>query len=438
MTAHMSTPFRFTAVLALLIASCGDDSGSSSTSKSMQDRLAEQEGFWYVARDDAAQTAQMQSEIAKLGYADGYVASGGDTGVLLADKRRVQPGYNLYSSGHGSEAFLFDVEGKTVHGWSFDYEDIPNVRPMEHPSQIGWRRVRMLEDGSLLAIHGGLVLLKLDVDSNLVWVHSGGEHHDLEVAPDGRIVTLTRRPGELADIIPGERIVDESLTILSAAGEELQSISLFDAFRGTPWFVELQSVALAKTERLKIAIEGDLALDILHSNSVQVLDGRHTAVDLAFADGNVLVCLREMNAFVVIDPKTSKVAWFLQGPWVYPHDARLIDSGALTLFDNRGNGGYSRVTELTYPKGEFSWSYQGDPPESFFSVFCGVARRLENGNTLMTESCNGRALEVTSGGDVVWAFRSPHRAGEAEEFVAVLFEVERIPEASVLPWLRSR
>ena len=81
------------------------------------------------------------------------------------------------------------------------------------------------------------------------------------------------------------------------------------------------------------------------------------------------------------------------------------------------------------------WTFGGEPPESLFSVFCGAASRLANGNTLITESCNGRALEVTSSGAVVWSFLSPHRAGDSDELVAALFEVERIPRSEAAGWL---
>ncbi|HSN89535.1 MAG TPA: hypothetical protein VL025_22425, partial [Thermoanaerobaculia bacterium] len=52
---------------------------------------------------------------------------------------------------------------------------------------------------------------------------------------------------------------------------------------------------------------------------------------------------------------------------------------------------------------------------------------LPNGNTLLTESENGRAIEVTPEGRIVWELYNPHRAGESNELVAVLFEVVRLP-----------
>ena len=433
--------FLAVALVAGLIAfGLGEDEPGANTATASSgpgERVIDEPGFWYVARDEALQAARDQENFGAAGYADGYVWAGGSTGVVHYDESRAQSGYNLYSSGHGPEAFLLAMDGTPVHRWAFDYDDLPDVPPMEHVTQLGWRRARMLDDGSLLAIHGGLALLKLDAESKLQWVHAGGEHHDLEVAPDGRIVTLTRRPGELPELLPGARVVLEFLEILSEDGEQLQEISLFDAFRGTAWMIELESALGGANRDLAITMGGADARDVLHSNSVQVLDGTHEELHSAFADGNVLVCLRELNAFVVIDPSVEKVVWFLQGQWLYPHDARLTEDGTLTLFDNAGHGGYSQVSEFELRTGERLWGYGGDPPETFYSIFCGVARKLANGNVLATESCNGRALEIAPNGDVVWAFHSPHRAGPKDDLVAVLFEVERILPGAVTDWLDS-
>jgi hypothetical protein len=70
------------------------------------------------------------------------------------------------------------------------------------------------------------------------------------------------------------------------------------------------------------------------------------------------------------------------------------------------------------------------------SATCGTRARLPNGNTLITESDNGRALEVNRGGEVVWEFYNPHRAGKDSELVATLFEMIRL-ERSFFPWLEG-
>jgi hypothetical protein len=85
------------------------------------------------------------------------------------------------------------------------------------------------------------------------------------------------------------------------------------------------------------------------------------------------------------------------------------------------------VLEIEPVSGETVWQYGGTPEADLFTKTLGSSQRLPNGNTLITESQNGRALEVTADGRIVWEFYNPHRAGEKNELVAALFELVRLP-----------
>jgi hypothetical protein len=84
--------------------------------------------------------------------------------------------------------------------------------------------------------------------------------------------------------------------------------------------------------------------------------------------------------------------------------------------------------------GKTVWQYGGQGVD-FSSRTMGSCQRLPNGNTLITESENGRAIEVTRGGRTVWEFNNPNRvpsqapsqADSEGELVAVLFELIRLP-----------
>jgi outer membrane protein assembly factor BamB len=120
--------------------------------------------------------------------------------------------------------------------------------------------------------------------------------------------------------------------------------------------------------------------------------------------------------------------WARTGIWRKQHQPTFLDDGRLLLFDNLGAGrDRSRVLELDPLTGETVWQFGGTRDADFFSKTLGSCQRLPNGNTLITESENGRALEVTPEGKVVWEFYNPHRAGDHRELVAVLFEMVRLP-----------
>ncbi len=99
----------------------------------------------------------------------------------------------------------------------------------------------------------------------------------------------------------------------------------------------------------------------------------------------------------------------------------------ILLFDNTGYNSFSRILEINPFQKSIEWEYVGKPPESFYSKFCGTVQRLKNGNTLITETCSGRAFEVRrEDKKVVWEYVNPNRAGENNELIAAILNVERI------------
>jgi len=55
----------------------------------------------------------------------------------------------------------------------------------------------------------------------------------------------------------------------------------------------------------------------------------------------------------------------------------------------------------------------------------GAAQRLSNGNTLITESDEGRVFEVTKGGERVWSYMNSDRAGGKR---ATIYRMTRITD----------
>ena len=117
----------------------------------------------------------------------------------------------------------------------------------------------------------------------------------------------------------------------------------------------------------------------------------------------------------------------------------------MLLFDNRRSPEQgSRIIEVDPATEEIRWQYPsgGTPP---YSRCCGTSQRLPNGNTLITYTGPGRAIEITAEGEVVWEFENPHRFGADDaliaelmaddDLVAQLMEVRRLPLSFPLDWL---
>jgi hypothetical protein len=353
-----------------------------------------------------------------IGYAAGSRIAPERSGVTRHDPARSWPGVNLVVSGHAPEATLVAMDGSPLHRWRFAWWGAAPAEsdrdPLERSYPEFWRRAHLGAGGELIALFDGLGLVKLDRNSRPLWTLELPVHHDLEVLPDGRIAVLTREPRRMPSLDPQRDVLDDSIAILDAGGRVLQRISLLDALTASPHADLLRRREAGRRY-------------ILHANTLEILDGRLADRIGAFREGNALVSLLGLDAIAVVDLDAQQVVWALTGDFVDQHDPTVLANGSLLLFDNVGLGDASRVLELDPVSGQELWSYRGSPAEPFFTRWCGAAQRLPNGNTLISETDAGRALEVTPDGETVWEFYNPWRAGASDEYIASLFEVLRHP-----------
>lgn len=349
-------------------------------------------------------------------YLQGYKPAEDRPRIIAHDSSAISPGLNFYVSGHAAEAALMDSEGQVLHRWRYPLRRLwPDLTADPENARLEyWRRAYLFPNGDLLGIYEGLGIVKLDARSNVLWAHRGGIHHDLEVLPNGEIWVLDRKGKIIPRINPDKGVLEDFVTVLGPGGRVRRQISILESFERSP-----HAALLSRMER-----QGD----IFHTNTIEVLDGRFASRHSAFRQGNLLLSVLKLDALAILDPDREQIVWARTGSWRRQHQPTFLDSGRLLLFDNTGPGrNLSRVIELDPLTGEIGWQFGGAPEADFSSRTLGSNQRLPNGNTLITESENGRALEVTPDGRVVWEFYNPHRAGERKELVAVLFEMVRLP-----------
>jgi hypothetical protein len=336
-----------------------------------------------------------------------------EPGLKLHDASRARQGYTLYSSFYyGLPIRLIDMQGNTVHEWylpdSFgDGSRADSVRFPPNTLPLAGDK-HLYPDGRLLvnfnhSVNGilpwGFGLVMLDQDSNELWSYMKQVHHTFDVVPDGRIIAMVHEwiarpwPG-LENIKPGFQ--HEKLAVLSPDGEELQMVSILAAIQNSPW----QSI-------LQYTETDPLYGDLLHANAVRYLDASAAAAIPNAEPGDVLVSLRDMDMLIVMDLDDETVKWATRGPWHMQHDPWVLENGNILLFDNRGDldtGGHSRVMEFNPRNMEVTWEFPGDTGFDLYTSICGSVSRLDNGNTLITESNRGRLIEVTPEGEVVWDY----------------------------------
>jgi len=364
-------------------------------------------------------TELQRSEIAALealGYVHGDRPAGEETMVVLHDRTKALQGFNLYTAEHAWRAFLIDMDGRLLHFW-----EIPKIEGRKDKL----KRVRLLENGELLALLERRAMYRLDRHSNVLWHFRGRVHHDFDVAHDGTIYVLIRRAGIYPSYDADRPILNEAIRAISPEGEVLETVWMLDAIQRSSCCSDFLDYAEAG--------------DIFHTNAVHILDGSLEHRHPAFRAGNILTSFRYVNAIAVVDMAAGRVVWGYRGPFVRQHDPTVLDSGNILLFDNEapphGLDGRSRVLELDPFEDRIVWKFPPTPDIAFYSRTGATSERLANGNTLITESRAGRVVEVTHDMEVVWTFVNPARVPEDENNIARIFEMQRLPGDLALDWI---
>ena len=390
-------------------------------------------GRWYKSRKLSMSKEPSQKDaLEKLGslpYLKGYTSPKSEMGgVVLYDESRSFRGATLFCSGHTPTVFLMNNEGEMLHTWTIQLEQVwPDPLPFPfHEEQTEFiRRAYVYPNGDILCLFEYIGIVKLDKDSQILWHYQGQNHHDIEVAQNGYIYTLGRNKRNIKEEHPqapfeSDQIFDDRIIILTPDGKEVKNISIFEAFYHSDY-----AGCLITTQN-----EGD----IFHTNSIQLIENPVQQHEGFIDEGDLLISVRNIHTVAVIDGKKNNVKWALTGMWRAQHQAVYLENGNIMLLDNRGGNrqsyfelNRSKVIEIDPLTQKIQWEYRKDTDDDvFFTHWLGYNQRLSNGNTLITESDQGRIIEVTPENEIVWEYYNPHRTGSNMELIATIMGAHRI------------
>ena len=362
------------------------------------------------------------------------------TGTTVHDRQRAADGYVLFASldnGEAGEAgvlHMIDTGGRVVHRWSVPFTPLGGkLLPNGNIVVIGRNNKGAIKRPGVGKYHiGGASgwLVELDWNGGLVFKHIDlAMHHDFAKLPNGNYVYLAWEP------LP-----------------EALRTSIRGGIKGT----EFQGGAMFNDKLVEVDPQGktvwewhandqmDSAIDIIgplyrreewyHGNSIYSL-----------SDGCIAITGRFTDSLLVIDRATGGIALRFGSPAYLdgvsnrieyrtganvmggPHDVREIPvgypgAGNLTCYDNGTYTGASRVVEIDRT-GTLVWQWaDGNDGRKHYSFHLGGAQRLHNGNTFVCDGANGRCLQVTREGRVVWEYVNPHIL--TPKYQAAIFKAE--------------
>jgi hypothetical protein len=85
----------------------------------------------------------------------------------------------------------------------------------------------------------------------------------------------------------------------------------------------------------------------------------------------------------------------------------MLENGDILVFNNGRDRHYSSVIQWDPKTNTETWRYVSESYFDFYAYVQGAAQRLENGNTLVTNSLAAHVFEVNPEGEMVFEFISP-------------------------------
>jgi len=318
---------------------------------------------------------------------------------------------------------LIDRDGNKLHHWRVDPAEIWPESPHQDSVRGVFNDPTNYIHGSHLFANGDVLfnvefmgLVRMNAAGEVLWTVDRRTHHSVARDEDGNfwvcgmrwLETESQRKGRFQGLaLP---LVEDYALKVSPDGQILQEVSALEAL----FDAGLQH---------RIWRVGELRNgDVLHLNDVEPLPTAMAAEYPAFAAGDLLLSLRNIDTVMVVDPETRAVKWSQHEPFLTQHDPDWVGDGWLSVYDNNNDGtrsgeplGGSRLWLLRPGTDDVRQVYPTataatDHERFFYSQQGGKAQQLEGGRWLVTEPQPGRVFEIDAAGRTVWEWGHQRRA----------------------------
>ena len=332
-------------------------------------------------------------------------------GLRACEGERAFPGFTLFAPHfvENRSVYLIDLQGEIVHTWTMPYPPGLSGYLTERGTLFYNGRTADQNFLSRFPFKGGVVL-EADWNGQVLWeVRHPYHHHHGILLRNGNVLLhcMAEVPEEIARRVKGGMAEENMQSGQYAPRSEADGGKMYSDYLAEVIPAGRTVWEWRTWEHLDPVADGIAEVQAprtlwAQGNSVQELP-----------DGDILASYRPTSTVIRISRKTSKILWKLGPPTVAgQHAPTLLENGNILIFDNGPHRlddsvPYSRAIEIDPATNAIVWKYQDRPTWNFFSPRMGCAQRLQNGNTLITESSFGRFFEVTKEGEIVWEYVNP-------------------------------
>ena len=260
--------------------------------------------------------------------------------------------------------------------------------------------MKILKDGSVLVnFDKGDVFARLDACGDPIWIENGVFHHSIERAEDGSYWTWrgdNTAYGHYQYIVNFNPDTGATIREYGVVEDIISSSGDARAIFGLPADFQFKKYDVSSKNNED---------DIFHPNDVEVLPSAIADKFPDFRAGDLLVSFRNIHLVAILDGGDRSIKWWRRGPWRFQHDPDFTPDGRIRVYNNNTDRGRSDIiiidpktdqVEIKYSKGNVQ----------YYAGWLGKNQLLPNDNILILSPTEGRVLEATNDGELVFEFNN--------------------------------
>ena len=251
-------------------------------------------------------------------------------------------------------------------------------------------------------------LVKLDFNSNVVWVNDENLfHHSTNLDDEENIYVPSQyRPySKLVSDYVGlnnstekYNYEDDAINILDKNGKILFSKSVTEILIEHGYLNRIFSQQSHKN-------------DPIHLNDIQPVlkDTKY------FKKGDIFLSLRNLSMVILYRPSTNKVIKIIEGEFYNQHDVDIIDESRISIYNNNVFLNYkdkrivknNEIVIYDFETNSFSKKFEKTFIENEINADThGLVDFLQDGSAIVEDRNNGRIFYLSSEGEVIWIFNN--------------------------------
>ena len=309
---------------------------------------------------------------------------------------------------------IIERDGTIVHEWVLDWFEIwgdsghfpPERRPRTQPGAIV-HGFEITDDLDVVFNFEYLSTIRVDACGGVKWKLDNLGHHSVHVDDDDYIWVSAQEyfsSGSVPHQNHKSPLRSGKVQKISGTGEIIESFEIIDILKQNDL---LGLLYLTATHTKNTSVVGDT----MHLNDIETFP--KDFVSDRFSAGDILISLRNINTVMVIDPVDKSMKFRSTGHFLRQHDPDFTPDGDILVFDNRNlypsTGPIypsSRILRLDPSSGSVTEEFSTSENARFFTRIFGKHQSLPNGNTLIASGEQGRVLELSPEGDLLWEYNN--------------------------------